>query len=191
MRRLLLVLALVGCSSKPTTPVSAPAPAVVRGVPDSLRTAVGTFRLVSRNVIEGFATDTLFRYADSTGFGVSVFRFPIRDDVKKGSTDPVKWLEAEAAKFIAIQPILRERRAIDSSVVRLTKLVPIYPNGPPAVEYITAIEQWGRRGNTIEVEHLWIVGDRFLKVRGSERNRESGMSPTTQFALRLVRAMTR
>lgn len=178
----------VAACARPTPPAILPAPAIA--LPDSIRTNAGTFRLVRTSAIEGFPTDSSFRYADSTGFYVSVFRFPIRDDVKTGA-DSLKWLEKEGDKFFAIQGILRSRGVIDSSVIAHRSVIPIYPQGPPVVQHVAAVQQYSRRGTMTEVEYLCIIGGRFFKIRGSEPQREEGMSPTAQFSAAIVRYMTR
>ena len=186
VRSVLLCLALAACARTSTVQQAAPAPATTLGrveIPQS----VGAFRLIGARPVRGAPEDTNYRF-DNGGLGISVFRYAIPADVQRDG-DTVSWIRREGEKFPVVQRILVSRGIADSMQVRLSVLNPSRPEFPIA-EYVGVVQTWSaRHGVMIESEYVYVVGGRFLKIRGSEPDGVEGTSQVAQFARQLLRSM--
>lgn len=183
MRILIILLAgaTLACGSGPR-PDPGPLPAMTGPVmPDSLR----SFRLVGRRILGG--TDSVWRYTDGRA-QVSVIRYAIDPDVKVGA-DSVAWLEREGEKFLRVQEILRAQGQIDRFEVRVAK-VDVGPK-PPGHEYVAVVSNTSRGTQTVEIQYLYLIGGRWLKVRVTEPEDGATASGAPQFARTLAQRVAR
>ena len=183
MRILIVLLAGVtaACGSAPR-PDPAPLPAAAGPVmPDSLL----NYRLVGRRILGG--RDSVWRYTDGRA-QVSVIRYVIDQDVKVGP-DSVVWLEREGEKFLRVQEILRQQGQIDRFEVRMSK-VGAGPK-PPDHEYVAIVTNTSRGRQTVELQYLYLVGGRWLKIRVTEPEDGATASSAPHFARSLASRVAR
>lgn len=183
MRILMVLLAglTLACGSATRLDPS-PLPASTGPVmPDSLL----NYRLVGRRILGG--RDSLWRYTDGRA-QVSVIRYVIDQDVQVG-TDSVAWLEREGQKFLRVQAILREQGRIDRFEVRMSKLE--QGPKPPEHEHIAVVTNTSRGKQTVEMQYLYLVGGRWLKVRVTEPDDGATSSSAPLFARSLARRVAR
>lgn len=184
---LTLAATLAGCARSSGVMPAAQARGVAADRVEIPRT-VGNFRLVAVRPVRGAPSDTNYRFDNGAGLGISVFRYGIPADVR-ASGDTVAWIRREGEKFPVVQRILVSRGVADSMKVRLSMLNPARPDFPVA-EYVGVVQTWSaRRGVMIESEYVYVVGGRFLKIRGSEPDASEGTSLVAQFARALLRSI--
>lgn len=149
---------------------------------------IGRYRLTAVDSVKSYPADTLYRFTDGTDAVVSAIRYPIPGDVKVG-VDSQTWLAREGDKLSQVQEIRVERRQIESYQVAFSTTKPLQDS--PLVERATAIAV--RQGGAVHMEfqYLYIVGGRFLKVRGTLPGDMWRTSDFPNFARELARRVHR
>ena len=182
---IVLCVVVAACGKQPAS--SAPTPiAQSVATPVGIPASVGRFRLVETRPVNGLPTDTIYRFTDSTKINISVIRYAVPADVKIGSDSSV-WLEREGAKFAAIQPILRQRDVIQAFEIKLQKTASVQLGSVPVAEHLSVVQTRARYGVFNELEYLYVIGGRFLKVRISEPETGATKSDSPMFARELAR----
>jgi hypothetical protein len=185
---MLLCSIVAACGGGPVStarpvPQSAGLARAVR-MPDS----VGTYRLVLTAPLNGAPTDTIHRFVADGRTHISVIRYPVRNDVRVGA-DSVTWLEREGAKFVAVQQLLVQRGVIQSYEVKLSKRSSVPIGTDSLATYVSIIQTRRREGVLNEIEYLYVIGGKFLKIRASEIEAAQGNSLAPQFAGQLLRLL--
>lgn len=150
---------------------------------------LGPFRLVSRDTLRGAATDSIYRYTDSTSrVRVSVIRYDVPPDVRVG-TDTARWLEGEGRKFEAIQPLLVERGVLEGYEVAFAKLGALRFGADSVSEFATAVAVRMRGKPFADLQYLYVIDGRFLKIRATVPPDNAARSEVPIFARELARRL--
>ncbi len=161
----IVTLALVtGCASGSTPVVTAPRIAsgdsLVRGL------TIGNYRLGQIGTIEGYPLDTIFRFTDGSSASISAIRFPIPDDVRFGSQSD-RWSRREGAKFLAIQEFFVSQKRITGFRVVIDSGHVVAVDRDSIFEHALAIEVRSNNATRMDLQYIYEVCDRFLKIRGT------------------------
>ena len=184
---ILLCVVVAACGKKPATTAATPAAqSAATTTPVGIPASVGRYRLVETRPVNGLPTDTIYRFTDSTKINISVIRYAVPADVKVGSDSSV-WLTREGAKFAALQPILRQRDVIQAFEIKLQKTASVQLGSVPVAEHLSIVQTRARYGVFNELEYLYVIGGRFLKVRISEPDTGASSSDSPRFARELAR----
>lgn len=119
-------------------------------------------------------TDTIYRFVDSTSQRISVIRYPVPPDIR-ATADTSKWVDIEGRKFERIQEILVQRGRLQASRVAYMRTVPLQLGNREVQEFAAAMVVRIRDTSFVDLEYLYLVGDKFLKFRatvpeGPDRN---------------------
>ena len=175
------------CSSSTATVVTAPR--IASGDTLAPGLTIGRYRLTRIGPVEGLPIDTLFRFTDGSPSLTSAIRYPIPDDVRLGSSRE-QWTRREGAKLVAIQEYFVSQKRISSFriVFDSTQLVSI--DDATIFEHFIALEVSRPDGTRIDVQTIYQVCNRFLKVRGTftvESWSQSAFADFSREVLRLTR----
>lgn len=155
---------VLGCASAPAAVVSAPRLASGDSLAPGL--TIGAFRLTEVGTIDGYPLDTIFRFANGSSAFVSAIRYPIPRDVRFGS-ESAKWTQREGAKFAAIQDVFVSQKRISAFKVVFDSAQVVSVDGDSIFEHSVAIEVRTTNGTRMDLQYVYAVCNRFLKVRGT------------------------
>lgn len=179
MRRfsmLMVVVALGACRSAPTVEPVPTGPMM----PDS----IAGFRRTAQSMV---GRDSVWRYTNGKA-QVSVIRYALTSDVKVGS-DTSAWLSREGDKFIRVMPMLKERGAIEKYEVKSSKVGD--GPAPPRHEYVGVVVNTIKGKRSVELQYLYLVQNRWLKIRASEAEGGSASATVPRFARALANRVAR
>ncbi|MGH7638687.1 MAG: hypothetical protein ACREOK_13650 [Gemmatimonadaceae bacterium] len=133
------------------------------------------------------ATDTIYRFVDSTSQRISVIRYPVPPDIR-AIADTSKWVDVEGRKFEQVQELLVQRGTLQSSRVAYMRTVPLQLGGREVHEFAATMVVRIRDKSFVDLEYLYLVGDTFLKIRATVPE-ESERNDIPAFARDLVRRL--
>ena len=179
MRRsniLVILLALGACRSTPRVEPVPTGPVM----PDS----IAGFRRTAQSLV---GRDSVWRYTNGKA-QVSVIRYALTRDAKTGA-DTSAWLAREGNKFVQVMPMLKRRGAIESYEVK-TSRVGDGP-APPHREYVGVVVSTIKGKRSTELQYLYLVKNRWLKVRASEPGGGDASASVTRFSRALASRVAR
>ena len=198
MLRLLALTGLslvVGCATSPARS-TAPRPEQAAPVTSTnlyirIPDAIGAFKLTERATIRGIPTDSIFRFRDGSATILSLIIYEVPSDVKVGD-DPQKWTQREGEKFRAVQEIRQNRGQISAFQVAFSDTARI-AGAQQILEHSIAVPTRMPNGAVaVEMQFLYLIGGKFIKVRGTipEQGWEQTQVPAfaRELALRLAGA---
>jgi hypothetical protein len=177
-----LSVSVVSCSSSPA-PVATPAPVAAPAVPaGNVYTRVpaqaDSFKLTQRSAVTGMPNDSLFRFSDGTRALVSVIIYEPGADVKV-DPDSQKWTAREGEKFRQVQQIQKDRGRISDFTVALSDTVRFTAGGRRILEHMIVVPTRFPNGQIVlEMQYLYLIDGKFVKVRGSVPDQTSGGANT-------------
>ena len=145
---------------------------------------IAGFRRTAQSLV---GRDSVWRYTNGNAH-VSVIRYALTSDVKVG-TDTSGWLAREGDKFIRVMPMLKERGAIDAYEVKSSKVGD--GPAPPRREYVGIVVNTIKGKRSTELQYLYLVKNRWLKVRASEAEGGNATSTVPRFARALASRVAR
>ena len=185
----LALLSAAACSSRGAASTgSAPTPesgTLYSRVPSR----IGAMALTERSAIAGLPLDSVYRFSDGSPTRVTVILYDVTDDLK-GNPDPQMWTAAEGAKFPAVQEVLKRRGQIADYTIAFADTTRLALGGANVLEHFVAAPVRLRNGRImVEMQHLYLIGGRFVKVRSTipEAGWQTSVVPT--FARELARLM--
>jgi hypothetical protein len=129
-------------------------------------TSIGRYRFKVAEVSSSGSRDSIFRYTDGTDAIVSVFRYDVPPDVKIGP-DSQSWTAREGGKFEQVQSILLQQGRIENFRTAFADTSDLDIGGVTVTEHSTAIAVRAGGRVRMDFQYLYLVGGRFLKVRGT------------------------
>lgn len=185
----------VGCATSPA-PYTAPrpeqaAPVTFTNLYTRIPDAIGAFKLTERATIRGIPTDSIFRFRDGSPTILSLIIYEVPSDVKVGD-DPQKWTQREGEKFRTVQEIRQSRGQISAFQVAFSDTARI-AGAQQILEHSIAVPTRMPNGAVaVEMQFLYLIGGKFIKVRGTipEQGWEQTQVPAfaRELALRLAGA---
>ncbi|CAN5892232.1 hypothetical protein BH11GEM2_BH11GEM2_00960 [soil metagenome] len=128
---------------------------------------VGAFKVTERMGIRGFPTDSLFRFRDSSKTNLSVIIYDIPADVRVDS-DSQKWTLREGEKFKAVQDVLKSRGQIAAYTLAFSDTIRFTVDARGILEHsIAGSVRFPNGAIAVELQYLYLIGGKFVKVRGT------------------------
>lgn len=173
---------------------SAPAPSVVvTAAADSagglaLPTVIGEWRLVDAEAVRGDGAGGLYRFSDGSSARVSVIVYPVPHDVLVESTPDAR-VQREGRKFQQALELLARRGTYEGIAMAYADSDSVVARGVPVPGYSAAAAAMRGGRTTVELQYIYIIGSRFLKVRATLPERGWQDSTVPRFAEELARTL--
>jgi hypothetical protein len=185
---------VAGCSSSNPPVVPSPAPAPTATAPVNIYARIpgeiSSYKLTERAIVTGMPSDSLFRFSDGSRTTLTVIIYTISPDVKVDA-DSQKWTAREGDKFKEVQRIRASRGQIADFVVAFADTSREKVPGFQVLEHwIASPTRYPNGAITIEMQFLYLIGGKFVKVRATVP--EQGWQQTTvdDFARELARRVS-
>lgn len=177
MRRLILPLlamsALAACAQRSAASGAATSPTAAVAACDS--PALDRYTLAGSELLPTGPRDSIYRFRDSSTAFVSLIRYAVTPDVRFDA-DSQAWTLREGDKFPQVQQLLLEAGRQDDNRLLVADSSRLDVGGRSINESMYAMAVMRMRVPTVEVQYLYLIGDRFLKVRGSFQSDQWGRS---------------
>ena len=130
------------------------------------------------DTLEGFrftATDSipvrdgggrLYRYSGRPGEYLTVFVYPIPEDVK-AAPDSVQWVVMEGRKFGLVMPVQVQRGRYDAYEIAFENPHPVVAGRDTIPGFVAGVATRTRGAVELQMEYLYLVHGRFLKIRAT------------------------
>jgi hypothetical protein len=162
--RLAVFASAIGCASAPA-PAVPPAPAV--NLYARIPSEIGAFKLTERGIVRGLPTDSLFRFSDGSRTILTVIIYDVAADVKVDA-DSQKWTPREGEKFKLVQAIRRDRGQLSDFTLAFSDTTRFAVGARHVLEHAIAMPTRYPSGMiTVEMQYLYLIGGKFLKVRAT------------------------
>jgi hypothetical protein len=187
-----LCVVLLGCHP-PTSAAPGGAPVPVVLVRDrsglDVPTRVGRYTLQPPDSAAAAASgDTPYHFSDGSSTRVTVFVYAVPADVQEGEV-PQAWATAEGAKFVQVLRIGVERGWYEDFQVAFSEPQPVVRDTLGIPGHAVAAATRSRGGVRVELEYLYLVRGRFLKVRATVPERGWTQTDVPRFAEQLALAI--
>lgn len=143
--------------------------------------ALDRYTLAGSELLPTGPRDSIYRYRDSSTAFVSLIRYAVTPDVRFDA-DSQAWTLREGDKFPEVQQVLLEAGRQDSNNLLVADSSQIDVGGRAISESMYAMAVTRMRVPTVEVQYLYLIGDRFLKVRGSFQSDQWDRSDIAEWA---------
>lgn len=188
MRYTISVLAaLVGAACAPVTGARSSAPA---STTEGSATRIGRYELTRSELLGSTTRDSIYRYTDGTKSTISVIRYDVSEGAKIG-VDSQAWTAREGEKFELVQSALVEQGRIESFRTAFSNTQELVVDGTVLREHSIAIAVRARGSVYMDFQYLYLVGGRFLKVRGTFPGESWKTSEIPNFAREIARRVHR
>jgi hypothetical protein len=166
------MLWLLGCASggAPVPPTSTAVPSPSTSEPAAtlytrIPSQIGQFKLTERMTVRGMA-DSIYRFSDGSKTNLSVIVFDVTID--GGDNDTQKWVALEGNKFQEAQEIRRNRGLIAAYVLAYSDTTRFLVGSRNLLEHNIAMPtRYPNGAITVEMQYLYLIDNKFVKVRGS------------------------
>ncbi len=175
----LAALASTACAPRTTTRPAGPSASVVESPVSAASTTnassaasatsttpVGRYRFTRGELIRSTRNDSIYRFTDGTPATVSVIRYDVPENVKVGA-DPQAWTTPEGERFEEVQSILLQQGRIQSFEKAFSTTSDVVVDNAVLREHAIAIAVRPSGTTRMDYQYLYVVGGRFLKVRGT------------------------
>ena len=182
----LLALAVgvcVGCGTASAPLSSNPSPA--SGIPTSLR---GYHMTSLEPIAERDGGGQLYRFNDRSAAWVTVFVYPIPEDVKQ-TGDSAEWVVVEGEKFARVLPVLVQRGQYQAYEMAFADPEPVVAGSDTIPGFAAAAVTRSGGDVSVQLEYIYLVRGRFVKVRATLPENGWQQAPVPLFARDLVQAM--
>jgi len=129
--------------------------------------SVEDYGLTETNVFENPEDGQSYRFSGPPHENVSVFVYPIGADVQSSGQDEQEWVNAEGAKFQQMFPIGVQRGWYDTFELAFAHPEPLSIAGREVPGFTAAAATRRGQNVTLELQYLYVICDRFVKVRGT------------------------
>lgn len=173
----------IACSPKPAPSLLSPAgdqemPANLHG-----------YRMTgSEPIPEGDGGGKLYRFSDGSAAYLTVFVYPIPDDVKQ-STDSAQWVLIEGRKFLQVMPIQVQGGRYDAYETAFADPEPVPVEHDTIPGFVAAVVTRSRGVLSVQLEFLYLVHGQFLKIRATLPQDSWQQAPAPLFARDLAQMM--
>ena len=163
---------VVACSPASAPPAISPSP---EGIPTVLR---GYRMTTSEPIPERDGGGTLYRFNDGSGAYLTVFIYPVPDDVKQ-TDDSGQWVIVEGRKFVQVMPIQVQRGRYDAYEMAFADPEPVIVGRDTIPGFAAAAVTRSRGVVSVQLEYLYLVRGQFLKVRATlpQENWQKAVAP--------------
>jgi hypothetical protein len=182
-----------GCASasgKPAAVASQPAavppsaPAV--NLPARIPAQIGAFKITERAAVRGAPADSLFRYKDGSPANLSAFIYDVDAD-RQNDADPQLRTAREGEKFKAVQDILMSRGQIAAYRIAFSDTTRLTVGTGTLLEHAIGLGTRHPNGAiTVELQYLYHIGGKFVKVRATVPEKGWEQTQVPQFARELA-----
>lgn len=131
----------------------------------------------------------MYRFTDGSAAILTAIRYSIPQDVKI-EADSQAWTTREGEKFERMQQILLGRRTIENYRTLLSHAQSVDLVDTRLLEHATVVSTRRHGTSTMEFQYLYLVGGRFLKVRGTFPGEQWQTSDFLAFARELARRVS-
>ena len=128
----------------------------------------------------------LYRYSGRSGEYVTVFLYPIPDDVK-ATPDSSQWVLMEGRKLAQVMPIQVQRGRYDAYEVAFEDRQPVVTGRDTIPGFVAGIATRTRGVIHLEMEYVYLVHGWFLKVRATMPEKDWQQTRIALFAQDFVR----
>ena len=185
-----------GCASAPAkppavasqpaaVPPSAPAVNLFARIPAQ----IGAFKLTQRAAVSGAPADSLFRYKDGSPTNLTVFIYDADADGHPDLDAPTRTAR-EGEKFKAVQDILMSRGQISAHQMAFSDTTRVTVGQSTILEHAVAMPtRYPDGAITVEMQYLYLIGGKFLKVRATVPEKGWQETQVPQFARELALRM--
>src|SRR5688572_21370477 len=197
MTRLLAVavVSLFGCASATTPVTTSPSAGSAATMSESAATLftripsqIGAFKLTERASVRGLPADSIFRFSDGSKTYVSVIVYDVTTD--GGDNDTQKWVALEGEKFREAQDVRRKQGLIAAYVMGYSDTTRFMVGSRNLLEHKIAMPTRYPNGSiTVEMQYLYLIDDKFVKVRGTIPEQGWQETRVPVFARELARLM--
>lgn len=186
---LLGLFTATACASRVSSSVAAPAVTPETRGRGAIPSQVGHYRLTRVEAVKYLPADTLYRFTDGSASILTVIRYSIPEDVKIDADSQV-WTTREGEKFERIQQVLLGRGSIESYRTFLSHAQSVELADTRLMEHATVLATRRQGTSTMDFQYLYLVGGRFLKVRGTFFGEQWQTSEFPAFARELARRVS-
>jgi hypothetical protein len=123
------------------------------------------YALTETSEVKARPADKIFRYSDGSETRVTVF-FYLADSVA-AARDPQQVVAQEGQLFLESLPLSVQRGWIESYSTALARSDSLSVDGRVVRGHVTTVTAKQARRNTMELQYVYLVGPRFVKVRAS------------------------
>lgn len=150
---------------------------------------IDAYHLIQTKAMADSADGVAYRFVTSVPELVTVFLYPIPTDVRAGA-DTAAWIKAEAEKFTRLLPAGVKRGWYDVYAVAFESPDTIQLSNRPATGFLSGATT--KRGNkvSVELQYLYPVCGKFVKVRGTLDSDTWGDSKFPLFAKHLIKFLS-
>jgi hypothetical protein len=182
-----------GCASAPgksapvaSRPAAVPPSAPAVNLSARIPAQIGTFKLTERAAVRGAPADSLFRYKDGSPTNLSVFIYDADAD-SQNDADPQLRTVREGEKFKAVQDILMSRGQIAAHRVAFSDTTRLTVGTGTLLEHAIGLGTRHPNGAiTVELQYLYLIGGKFVKVRATIPEKGWEQANVPQFARELA-----
>lgn len=183
-----MAIAMAGCSA--ATPAATPSPTPATAASSTspapaMPRMVGRYVRIADETVRDAPTDSLFRFTDSLKTRVSVIRYPVRDYNRVGA-DSQAWTARAGESFREVQPVLVRQGVIQSFEVIFSEAKPVTLGARTLTEHSAAVVTRSRGVSMVELQYLYLVRGKFLKIRASVPEDRWETSGIPEFARNLA-----
>jgi hypothetical protein len=147
---------------------------------------IGAFKLTERAAVRGAPADSLFRYKDGSPANLSVFIYDADAD-RQNDADPQLRTAREGEKFKAVQDILMSRGQIAAHRVAFSDTTRLTVGTGTLLEHAIGLGTRHPNGAiTVELQYLYLIGGKFVKVRATIPEKGWEQANVPQFARELA-----
>jgi hypothetical protein len=145
------------------------------------------FRLTERATVTNTPTDSLFRYRGDSRTTITVIIYEVPADAKVGA-DSQQWTPRHGERFREVMSVLRERGRVESFTDPVTDTARFAVRNQAILEHGIFIPTRYPNGTVaVEMQFLYLIEGKFLKVRATVPHEEFKESRVGAFARELAR----
>ncbi len=130
----------------------------------------------------------LYRYNGRSDEYVTVFVYPIPDDVK-AARDSVQWVLIEGGKFAQVMPIQVQRGRYDAYEMAFADPQPVVTGHDTIPGFVAGAATRTRGALSLQMEYLYLVHGQFLKIRATMPHKDWQETRVALFAQDLARLL--
>ena len=185
------MLSVFGCASAPTPVPANPSPTGSESAVNvyaRIPSQVGAFKLTERTTVRGMPADSIFRFSDGSKTYLSVIVYDVTTD--GGDNETQKWVAIEGERFREAQDIRQKRGQIAAYVMAYSDTTRFMVGSRNLLEHHIAMPtRYPNGAITVEMQFLYLIDNKFVKVRGTIPEQGWQQTRVPSFARELARRM--
>ncbi len=175
---LCVAIAVSACAPKASTSTAAPSVASndpvsrasfsldARAAASEGYTQVGRYRLTDSALVRSTVRDSIYRFTNGSPATISVIRYDVPEHAKI-SADSQSWTTTEGELFEQVQATLMQQGRIQAFQKTFSTTTDVAVDSAVLREHAIAIAVRAGGAVRVDFQYLYLVGGRFLKVRGT------------------------